>query len=136
MNWNLIYKDLKKCGENPFVGLNLRFPRERVACEFDGWATFSTGSDIESQQLERMVLIGLWYVQEYPFLRPYIKVISHMLEDFDNHVKFLAKPYSYLEELGDMEDFDNDIDDDDEVDGYMNLKSMQWFLCHIISKGW
>ncbi|KAH9289578.1 hypothetical protein KI387_033695, partial [Taxus chinensis] len=38
------------------------------------------GITIESRQLERMVLVGLWCVQEDPILRPSMKRVVHMLE--------------------------------------------------------
>ncbi|GLJ05470.1 hypothetical protein SUGI_0018760 [Cryptomeria japonica] len=38
------------------------------------------GSRIDSRQLERMVLVGLWCIQEDPALRPYIKKVVQMME--------------------------------------------------------
>lgn len=40
-----------------------------------------------------------------------------------NHVNFLTNPHASLEELGDTEDFVNDISDDDELNDDMNLDS-------------
>lgn len=42
-----------------------------------------------------------------------------------NHANFLTDPYASLGELEDTKDFDNDIGDDEELDGDMNLESSQ-----------
>lgn len=43
----------------------------------------------------------------------------------NNYANFLANPYASLGELGDLEDFDNDVDADEEAEGDMHLEFAQ-----------
>ncbi|GLJ05488.1 hypothetical protein SUGI_0018950 [Cryptomeria japonica] len=38
------------------------------------------GMRVELRQLERMVLVGLWCIQEYPTLKPSMKKVVQMME--------------------------------------------------------